>query len=54
MIEFLTTNWLWIVFVVAMLAMHRVGCGSHGSHRRGTHEQHSRPRRERDDQAAPR
>ena len=23
MIEFLASNWLWIVFIVAMLAMHR-------------------------------
>ena len=35
MIEFLAANWLWIVFVVAMLAMHRRGgCGGHGSHNR--------------------
>jgi hypothetical protein len=33
MINFLTANWLWIVFVVAMLAMHRHGgCGMHGHH----------------------
>ena len=37
MTEFLATNWLWIVFVVAMLAMHRHGgCGMHGRH----HEHH--------------
>ena len=30
MIEFLTTNWLWILFVLAMVAMHRHGgCGDH-------------------------
>ena len=33
MTEFLATNWLWIVFVFAMLAMHRHGgCGMHHSH----------------------
>ena len=32
MIEFISANWLWIVFVVAMIAMHRGGgCGSHGN-----------------------
>lgn len=55
MIEFLTSNWLWIVLVVAMFAMHRGGCGSHGSHGRHTDGQHERPAgSERDDQAAPR
>jgi len=55
MIEFLTANWLWIVLVGAMLAMHRGGCGSHGSHGRGTHGQHQRPAgSERDHLAAPR
>lgn len=30
MIEFLTANWLWILFVLAMVAMHRHGgCGGH-------------------------
>ena len=34
MIEFISANWVWIVFVVAMIAMHRGGgCGSHGNHR---------------------
>lgn len=33
MTEFLATNWMWIVFVFAMLAMHRHGgCGMHHSH----------------------
>lgn len=33
MTEFLATNWLWIVFLLAMLAMHRHGgCGMHGRH----------------------
>ena len=33
MTEFLATNWLWLVFLVAMLAMHRHGgCGMHGRH----------------------
>ena len=37
MIEFLAANWLWIVLIVAMVAMHRHGgCGMHGhqDHRR--------------------
>ena len=35
MIEFLTGNWLWIVLLVAMLAMHRHGgCGMHSHQRR--------------------
>ena len=30
MTRFLTTNWLWIVFLVVMLTMHRRGgCGTH-------------------------
>lgn len=33
MTDFLAANWVWIVLVVALLAMHRGGgCGSHGSH----------------------
>lgn len=43
MIEFLTANWLWIVFVFAMGAMHRHGgCGGHhhGQGRSSNHEQH--------------
>jgi len=37
MIEFLTANWLWILFIVAIVAMHRGGgCGSHG-HGHGSH-----------------
>lgn len=35
MIEFLSTNWLWILLVVAFIAMHRsgMGCGmGHGGH----------------------
>ena len=35
MIEFLAANWLWIVLLVAMLAMHRGGCGMH------SHQRHS-------------
>ena len=31
--EFLAANWLWIVAVIAMVAMHRRGgCGMHGAH----------------------
>ena len=38
MIEFLAANWIWIVFVIGMIAMHRHGgCGSHthGHHAKG-------------------
>lgn len=39
MTEFLTTNWLWLVFLVAVLVMHRHGgCGMHGRH----HEHHEK------------
>jgi len=37
MIEFLTANWLWILFIVAIVAMHRGGgCGSHGHANHGS------------------
>ena len=37
MTDFLAANWLWIVVVVAMLAMHRGGgCGSHGHSSHGS------------------
>ena len=37
MTEFLSANWLWIVLIVAMVAMHRGGgCGSHGHSNHGT------------------
>lgn len=42
MIEFLSANWLWILLVVAFMAMHRsgMGCGmGHGGH--GGHGGHS-------------
>lgn len=29
MIQFLAANWLWIVLIAAVLAMHRGGCGGH-------------------------
>jgi len=36
MIEFLTSNWVWIVLVAALVAMHRGGgCGSHGHRNHG-------------------
>ena len=42
MTEFLATNWLWIVFLVMMLAMHRHGgCGMHSNHQ---HHQTERDR----------
>ncbi len=39
MFEFLASNWLWILFLVVFVAMHRGGhgCGMHG-HRHGTEE----------------
>lgn len=40
MTDFLATNWLWIVFLVAMLAMHRHGgCGMHGHRHKNEPEQ---------------
>ena len=45
MIEFLAANWVWIVLVGAVLAMHRGGgCGSHGhgSHSGGDQQHHDR------------
>ena len=40
MIEFLTTNWLWILFVLAMVAMHRHGgCGDHSHSHSHSHSQ---------------
>jgi hypothetical protein len=35
-IEFLVANWLWIVFVIAMVAMHRHGGHDHGRSERPT------------------
>lgn len=41
MIDFVAANWVWIVVVVAMVAMHRRGgCGSHGH---GSHDRGERP-----------
>ena len=41
MTGFLARNWVWIVFLVVMVAMHRrgYGCGMHGHHGRHDHEQ---------------
>lgn len=38
MIEFLTANWLWIVFIAGFVALHRGGggCGSHGHANHGS------------------
>ena len=54
---FLAANWLWIVLVVGMLAMHRRGgCGMHGhdhsSHGR-THEQDGHGEHVHDDTESP-
>ena len=44
MLEFIAANWLWIVFIAAMLAMHRGGsCGSHNHGNQGSHQQSDRP-----------
>lgn len=52
MIEFLAANWLWIVFVIAMVAMHRHGgCGSHGHG--GGHDQHAKHDRHADSAERP-
>ena len=37
MISFLAANWVWIVLIAAVLAMHRHGgCGMHGGHHQHT------------------
>jgi hypothetical protein len=42
MTEFLANNWLWIVFLLAMLVMHRRGgCGTHGHHQQQQPEKHT-------------
>lgn len=44
MTNFLSTNWLWIVALIAFVAMHRSGhgCGMHGGHRsHGSDRNHS-------------
>lgn len=44
MIEFLASNCLWIVFIVAELAMHRYGgCGAHGHHHINTNARWGAP-----------
>ena len=36
--EWLSLNWVWVLFIVAFVAMHMFGHGGHGSHgRRGRH-----------------
>lgn len=41
MIEFLAANWLWIVFLIAMVAMHRHGgCGGHNHGQGRTSDHH--------------
>lgn len=42
MLEFLASNWLWIVLIGALVLMHRGGgCGSHGGHAgHGDHGDH--------------
>ena len=37
--EWFSQNWIWILFGVAMIAMHMFGHGGHGSH--GGHGGHS-------------
>ena len=45
MTGFLARNWVWIVFLVVMVAMHRrgYGCGMHGHHG-GHHDEQDRDR----------
>ena len=33
--EWLSQNWVWILFFVGMIAMHMFGHGGHGGHGRG-------------------
>lgn len=45
MLEFLVANWLWILFVVVFIAMHRRGhgCGMHGHRHRSDQAAHDAP-----------
>lgn len=44
MIEFLTANWLWLLFIVTIVAMHRGGgCGSNGHANHGNRSGADRP-----------
>lgn len=50
MIDFLAANWLWLVLIVGMLAMHRMhggGCGGH------SHDRHQEMTPRHDQSAAP-
>ena len=44
MIEFLSANWLWLVFIGFFVAMHAGGhgCGMHGHGGHGGHHEHRR------------
>lgn len=44
MIKFLAANWLWILFVVGFIAMHRSGMGCGMGH--GGHSGHGRTHRQ--------
>ena len=49
MIEFLAANWHWMVFVIAMVAMHRRGgCGGHSHGHGGRQDHHTNHHRQPD------
>lgn len=45
MTGFLARNWVWILFLVVMVGMHRkgYGCGMHGGHRDRAGGRHADP-----------
>ena len=63
MTAFLIRNWVWIVFLVVFVLMHRAGygCGMHGGHsghgshgEEGEHNHEPSDQQRRDDTTAPR
>ena len=36
--EWFSQNWVWVLFAVAMIAMHMFGHGGHGGHRGGNRD----------------
>mgnify|MGYP003636215802 FL=1 len=41
--EWLSQNWVWVLFGVGFVAMHMFGHGSHGSHGHGGHQTGNKP-----------
>ena len=39
--DWLSQNWIWVIFAVAFVAMHMFGHGGHGGH--GAHGGHAKP-----------